>query len=57
MENLLPTKFTVRGDRMCEALTGSSQVQKYENKLISSVRVVNEHAIAGIKRLKAASDC
>jgi hypothetical protein len=33
-----------------------TQQQKDENRLISSIRVVNEHAIAGIKRLKAASD-
>jgi hypothetical protein len=30
--------------------------QKQENKLISSIRVVSEHAIGGMKRLKAASD-
>lgn len=30
--------------------------QKAENKLISSMRVISEHAIGGIKRLKAASD-
>lgn len=30
--------------------------QKQENKLISSIRVVSEHAIGGMKRLKVASD-
>lgn len=30
--------------------------QKEENKLISSIRVVSEHAIGGFKRFKAASD-
>lgn len=30
--------------------------QKQENKLISSIRVISEHAIGGMKRLKAASD-
>jgi DDE superfamily endonuclease len=30
--------------------------QKQENKLISSIRVVSEHAIGGFKRFKAASD-
>jgi hypothetical protein len=30
--------------------------KKQENKLISSIRVVSEHAIGGMKRLKAASD-
>ena len=31
-------------------------VEKEENKVISSFRVVVEHAIAGIKRFKAYSD-
>ena len=30
--------------------------QKQENKLISSIRVISEHAIGGMKRFKAASD-
>lgn len=33
-----------------------TQIQKEENKLISSIRVRVEHAIAGMKRYKAASD-
>lgn len=33
-----------------------SDSQKQDNHLISSVRVLSEHAISGIKRLKAASD-
>ena len=33
-----------------------SEEDKAENKLVSSIRVVVEHAIAGVKRYKAASD-
>lgn len=33
-----------------------TQEQKEANRLISSIRVVSEHAIGGMKRLKAASD-
>jgi hypothetical protein len=33
-----------------------TQEEKEENRIISSIRVVNEHAIGGIKRMKAATD-
>lgn len=33
-----------------------TKIQKQENRLIASFRVVVEHAISGIKRMKAASD-
>jgi len=33
-----------------------TEAEKEENRLISSIRVVGEHAIGGIKRMKAAAD-
>lgn len=45
---IMPTKATKKSPL--------SQEQKDNNKLISSIRVVSEHAIAGLKRFKAASD-
>lgn len=33
-----------------------TEEEKQENKLISAIRVIGEHAIGGIKRMKAASD-
>lgn len=33
-----------------------SHIKKQDNRTISSIRILLEHAIAGIKRLKSASD-
>ena len=45
---IMPTKKTKN--------TSLTEAQKQENRVISGIRIVSEHAIGGFKRFKAASD-